>query len=405
MTIDVVRDFRADPTGVRDSGPAIRSACFALNERKSGTVVFPAGTFKVFSAGTTYTTLGDFSGCRNVRLISEGAQLLLDPSRSHDASYGTMFRFQECSNVTVDGFDVDGPTVDTSATAVKGLEFVRLLNGCSNVRMPHNRIKGCIAGLIMSRGSAGPSTIRSVHVGQMLVTNCWYGINGQYECDGLLVDQLVTDGVHRSLFLYGANNVWGNVTSKNPKADDVYLCSLEGYGLSDIHVFYRNVETTASPDGSNRVVIAVDEDAGPVHNIQLDVDIKYLDGEMSGASAFVLKFTDAADQPDTVARGRVLSGIRLSGRIAGQSHYYAPVFQTYVPTTWLPGDSIKDFRLERLTCTGTRHAQVYTDAMDGDFTMQNVRMNGALFYRIVQVTAAAGFPARVRVVNEGCDFP
>ena len=104
-----VKDYGATGLGVVDDGLAIIAAAADLSNTGIKRIVFPSGTYKIYSVGTTYANLVDVSAIDGLQIVSQGATLAIDPLRTFTSQYGSIFKIANCHNVLIDGFNVTGP--------------------------------------------------------------------------------------------------------------------------------------------------------------------------------------------------------------------------------------------------------------------------------------------------------
>jgi len=123
-----VLDFGADPTGTHDSYHAFLAWSLAITRAGGGMAVVPPGTYligRVISYnGVTGDYMSDvrdfvFDGCRGLNINGYGARLELQAADRRvdrifegrpltDTNMLTPFRIQNCAEVNLEGFEVDG---------------------------------------------------------------------------------------------------------------------------------------------------------------------------------------------------------------------------------------------------------------------------------------------------------
>ena len=394
-----VRDFGAVGDGASDDTHAIRAACEALQSAGGGTLEFPPGTYDVFASTTG--NLGTFIGLNGVMLRGHGATVRVNLNKTIVASEGAFFSFSGCSDVTIDGFRTDGPTLDVSQTTVKGYEFVRLANGCRNVNMPRNRVKNMIAGLICSRLVSDPESYRSqnIKIGVLEVVNTWYGVNNQYSGDFLTIDVLRSDTVHRSLFVYGCSRVRAEIWSKNCKANDVNISGFGGVPTEEISVIYHSdTESTACNSQARCAIRLFGNTAQTIRNVKLTLDIRYGATGDTGASAVRIEKFDNSMAYDTVDRGHVIDGLDISGFIDGTPSYNdGGVIVLYNGCTWGAADFFYRWNFHDLTITGAAGAafvNIGAESFADWIALRNIKSTSA-------VSVRSGTPSNYRAPSTG----
>ncbi len=371
-----VKAYGAKGDGLADDGKAISAAVAAINKSGTGTLYFPPGEYRVFT-GSYKGSLGGFSNINGLSLISNRATLTVDLSRKFrpgESYYG--FTFDNCTNVFITGFVVRGPITDISSTAVNGVEFVRFRKGCSNIAMPYNKVSGMLSGVILSRLPSDPESyhVRNVNIGTLLVDHCYYGFNTQHTGRDVTINELVTDTIHRSYFVYGARNHKVNITSRNDYANDCYINAFNGYGCEDLWIKYTNTESTRSSDFANHVTIAWGDTIPATHRgIHLDVNIVYQPGQQSGASGIYLFKYDEQNKPDVKDRGHRLEDFTITGSIRGAPHH-AGAFPVYtLPTcNWGDGDFWSNIRISDLKIINSKNSLFRLTSLVDTATITNL---------------------------------
>jgi hypothetical protein len=341
-----VSSFGAIPNDGLDDTDAIRLSAAAIQSAGGGMLIFAPGVYTVF--GSTAGILCQFTGLAGVAVLGYGATLEVPTTKAITASEGTFFYFDDCKNITVDGFTTNGPALDVSTTTVKGYEFVHCVHGCRNLSMPGNRVINSLAGLIVSKLLADPDSYRTqnIHVGTLDVVNCWYGINNQFSGDYMQVDNLRTNNVHRSCFIYGASNLVLNINSANHKSTDVPLCASSGIPMENVVLNYHSGLDSVSCGNAGKVQLAFSgPDAGLMRNIRITMSVQYATSGNTGGTALSIRKVDAAGNSDFVDRGHTMDGSVAVGSVRGSCSYIGlgyPVsdFAFDINCLWGPGDSL-----------------------------------------------------------------
>ncbi|MRR05882.1 MAG: hypothetical protein EG828_02895 [Deltaproteobacteria bacterium] len=364
--------------GTTDDGEAIRNATSCVNASGGGSVIFSPGTYRVYNAGQTYTSLGAFVNCAGINLVGNGTTLAQDPARVYTESNGAMFIFSRCRSVTISGFNVTGPRMDITASKVKGNEFVQFNNGSEGLVMVDNILQGVTGGLLVKDNIMPGNPCRNIQVSNLYVKQSWYGITGQNSGSDMVIDNLTTDTIHRSLFIYGISNVKATIHSKDAYSYDVFLNSFVGSKLENIEIFYDRTNVTRnSHDGSQCIRIqASDAKAAIFRNIRLHLDIRYNETGQTGAAAVRFsKMTSSGTAFDAYepGRGHRFENIEIDGIIDGNSHYGEPVIFMDTLCKWGNGDYFSDIKLTNLTIKNNNRGIVfYTGPFIGPLVFDNV---------------------------------
>lgn len=366
----------AKADGVTDDGRAVMSACETINASGGGTLVFSNGLYLLYKNGTSYRNLANFSNLNGVNIICRGARLLIDPSRTFNVSYATMLLFSNCKNIVIDGFDISGQTPDISKTAVSGIEFVRFVQGCENISMPKNKVKGVIAGAIFSRLPSDPDSYicKNIDIGILDVNNSFYGISCQFSGNNMSVRDLITDTVHRSYFIFGVNHHSVRINSKNPYANDCYLAAFSGKGCENIRVVYTNTESRSSSVFCNLVSIGWNGITPAIFkNIYLDVNIVYHPGRQSGSSGvYIFKYDDNYN-PDSQDRGHKLENLYITGSIHGIPQYIGAFpIHTLTSCHWGPGDHWNNIRIKNMRLSSSKPMLIDLGSVEDSLILENV---------------------------------
>lgn len=379
-----VKDYGAVGDGITDDTAAIRLAAAALDAANCGTLFFPAGTYKVFSATTG--ALCEFTGCDGIQMLGYGATLQVPEDKVITASEGYFFYFSDCKNITVDGFTTGGPELDVSTTTVKGYEFVRCVNGCRNINMPNNRVVNSLSGFISSKALADPDSMRTqnVHIGVLDVVNCWYGINGQYSGDFTKCDLLRTDTVHRSAFYYGASNLDITVWSKDcVGSSDCPITASHGIAVENVRLNYHSsIDSIACGVGPKVKIGFSGQDASLMRNIHINLNLRYnATGNTGGCAVMIEKLTDAG-APDATDRGHQMQNLVITGTIEGTPSYNnGGIIVTDTLGTWGTGDYFSNISLENLRINSPMAVVMSLGNCTDNVLLKNVYSAGALAIR------------------------
>lgn len=348
--------YGAAGDGVTDDTASIRAAAAAVQAAGGGTLIFPPGIYVVFTSTTG--ALCEFTGLDGIACLGYGATLEVYTSKAITASEGYFFYFNGCKNILVDGFTTNGPVLDITSTTVKGYEFVRCVNGCRNINLPNNRVVNSLSGFICSKLVGDPDSMRcqNIHIGNLEVVHCWYGINGQWSGDFLKCDNLRTDGVHRSCFFYGASNQDITIWSKDHVSKDVSMGTAQGIATENVTINYHSGVDSYECGNAAKVVIGFSGNTASLfRNYRINLDVAYKSsGNTGGAALLIYKASDAGSA-DASDRGHYMRDVTISGTVTGAASYAGDGSRsigTDVNCGWGGGDYFSNIRLENLTING-----------------------------------------------------
>jgi hypothetical protein len=405
-----VKVYGATGNGTTDDGAAILAAAAALKLNGGGTLFFPRGNYLTFGPSTTYRSLGFFVNLTDLNIQCEGCTITVSSDHVMSEPWGYLFEMAGCRNVKVDGFNVVGPATatDIRATAVKGVTFVHLYPGNSDVELGNNRVSGLMAGLTSYNqdGSGNPTgvTNRNIYVRHLEVTNSWYGMNGQFGPENMTIEVLKTDTTHRSLLLYGSKNVKAVVHSKDPWHDDVLLDSraiAPGYGNEDVQLRYIRRGDTSNAGGGGGVVLKFPPSSPSVafRNIEIDLNVKY-----PGAGTTAGESTVLFRKGDNSAYGHKLENLRISGYIENYPDTAGfPLIGNDPNYAWPAGDLWQNISIQDLLIVNGITSRLILGPLVGSVTLTNVKSNAD--FALVQSLSTLIPPSAGQYVIVNSSFP
>lgn len=327
--IDVTQaPYNADPTGVVDAGASITLAAAALSAQGGGTLVFPPGTYNLFSVAGGF--LSGFSGLNGVRILGYGATLAVsttNPDILTSAGYGVIFYFTNTKNILIDGFNVTGPDIPSTFAGggSKGINVCQFEDGCENIEIPNLRAQGVQAALLFPNTSlTAMAPNRHIRVGNLTVSDSYYGFSGRFGLYNVKIANLRTDTIYRSLFCYGGvYDLDATVHSKDNANNDVMMySSTDGTstaGLENIHVKYiRGTESQNVGAGGRCIYWGWNsENPATLRNITFDLDVAHASSGNTGPGVMMIIKNTNAGAADTADRGHKLYNLTIRGTVTG----------------------------------------------------------------------------------------
>lgn len=315
-----VKDFGAVGNGIADDASAIQRAINALPS-SGGIVLFPAGTYLVSATQTISGTPCHIvvSGRQNVYLCGYGAIIQSTLTAPTIGNLGDVFRISSSSNIVIEGFTVttqftraigsgspsdfgcNAVTIDTSGGAAQNFSMrdVRVLSGMSLLRV-----------------LPAAARMRNIIAENCTVDVGYYGVNFQDNGDNARIENLRTNRILRSYFVYGVSNHVVNYTSTGQDASfhDCLISSNPGTVTDDITV-RASIESSTSTDS----LVALSSFAttatptyGIIRNISLNVND--LTSTASSFSVTLYNYLDGVSQSGAIAQ-TCFDNISISGNI------------------------------------------------------------------------------------------
>jgi hypothetical protein len=367
--------YGAAGDGVTDDTAAIQSAAAALQAAHGGTLYFPPGTYRIFSAGIVWPSfmLTYFSGLTGVTILGEAATIAIDPAQTFPSqASGAIFAFRNCTNIMVDGFTVTGPTMPISQTNSFGLNYVMLYGGNKNVRLPNNKVSGCLAAVNVTRDVTWEPKSDNVWIGNLDVENCFYAINSNNSPDNLTAEHVTTYQVTRSYVTYGGTrNHKVKVISRGSWS---YNCVI-GSAAENIDLDYTSgADFSGSSTEHAHVRLAFGPASSYLRNITLRLNITY---GTSTAGGPALRFFKDSDVPQR------LDGLTITGYVKGQpnSTYgdaVGPIIGSYEWSPWSSSDHFTNIALRDLRLESSKTVRFILPGLVGPVTIDHVDSDTAI---------------------------
>jgi hypothetical protein len=316
-----VKDFGAVGDGVTDDATAIQLAINSL-PASGGIVLFPSGTYQLTA---TQTVSGKschivVSSRQNVYLCGYGAIVQSTYTAATLNNLGDVFRISSSNNIVIEGFTIttqfarsigvgtpsdygcNAVTIDTSSSSAQNFSMrdVRVLSAMSLLRtLPSATYR-----------------LRNIIVENCSIDVGYYGVNCQDNGDNARIENLRTNRINRSYFVYGVSNHVVNYTSTGQDTNyhDCLIQAQAGTVTDDISV-RASIESSTSTDS----LVALDSFAttgiptyGILRNIHLNVND--LLSTASSYSVTLYNYFNSVSQTGSIAQ-TCFDNIVVSGNI------------------------------------------------------------------------------------------
>ena len=372
-----VKTYGAAGNGTTDDTASIQAAAAALQTAGGGTLFFPPGTYKIFTYGTTWTNfnLAYFHDISGINVLAEGATIAIDPSQTFvygmSQASGYLFGFSNCTDVLVDGFIVTGPTITISQTLSYGENFVLLYPGNLNVRLPNNKVSGCLAAVNIIRDPAyNEARTQNVWIGNLYVSNCFYAINSNFSPDNLTAENVVTSGVTRSYVTYGTQNHRVRILSHGSYSYDCVIGTSGVYGTEGIDLDYTSgTDYSGSSTEHAHVRLSFASSSSYLRNIRIRFNIAYGSTTAGGPALRLVKDANVA---------QTLDGLTVSGYVKGapNSTYgdpNGPIIGSSDSSPWSTSDHFSNISLRDLRLDSSKYVRFLLPGLAGPFSIDDVQ--------------------------------
>jgi hypothetical protein len=200
-----VLDYGADPSGATDSYQAFQDWAHAITAAGGGVGLVPPGTYNIRQVvnldalGVYHSDIRNFvfDRCNGLRLVGYGATINMkgdilktrdytppEGQNGHDSLYSTSlhmvgFVIQNCDNVSIEGFDINGNAnlvteeSDSTHTFTEGADHILSVCGSRNVTIRNMRVHHAWCDGISVRRTypIAPSTA-GIGCQQVVIENC-----------------------------------------------------------------------------------------------------------------------------------------------------------------------------------------------------------------------------------------
>jgi hypothetical protein len=304
--VNVVSDFGADPTGVASSKTAFQNA-FAISK----TIYIPAGTYDMGSLADGVAAI-DLTARGDGFNIICGPGVLLKCTTTGATGIPYFFSLNNNNDFTCGDIAFEDTAGDPTVTWKGAFGFyVQNSTGQSwgNIKISSINATNLVAPIAVQGPQEAANRVRGIHIGQMNLTDCYYGLSLQDEGDGVVVDQIIADACVRPVFVYGVNGVKAKVFARNNRATSAAINISRGIGglnTRDIQIDY------VSRDNSNTIthvnINHQDTAGGEIDNVRVRLNIE------SSVSYTPVRFiTYNAGAEHAASTANVITDVSLSG--------------------------------------------------------------------------------------------
>lgn len=340
-----VVDFGAVDDDSTNNAAAIKAAADHLQAQGGGTLVFPfvdTGIYKM--TPEIASIVADFTDLDGVQVLFEGTTLKDEQTYTTGQS-ATAFRFTRCKNVTVEA-NIQSELIVTGASpTARGLIGVRLNDNCTNVDVKLTMVGGQ-NGVWAYRD---PSDIAQgpLRQGRFNIdcTSVLYPYSGTWSGNDVIA-QINATLCGRNYFIYGVQNNWLYVNSKNQQITSL----IDGnggsptytQGCSNIWVNWYDHNSDTTGPGAPLMEMVFRNAATTFDNIHISVDV-YCPASRPFSGCFRFVKTDSTT-------GHVLNNFTFTGKsIMDDSVSNAHIWTTNFPQS---GDIVRNIKVENFYGTG-----------------------------------------------------
>lgn len=361
-----VTDFGAVDDDDTDNTTAIIAAAAHLQAQGGGTLLFPfvnTGIYRMTPA--IGSIVAEFTDLKGVQVLFQGTTLKDDQTYASAGQEVTAFRFVRCKNIQVNA-NIQSQLIVTGASpTIKGLIGVKLDDNCTNFDVKLTMLGGK-NGVWINRNPATQGKARQGRV-DVDCTSVLYPYAGTYSGDDVHVNLNATL-CGRNFFIYGVENNWINVNSKNQQITSLIAGSGGGAAYSEgcrnlwVTFYDRNSDTGP---GAPLIEMVFRDAALEFTNINVSVDV-YCPASRPWGTTFRFIRTDSTT-------GHQVNNFTLTGR----SQMDDAVSNAHLTFSGFSGAPIvfRDFNVLNFYGTGAATSfGVDLAALDGSTAMfQNVK--------------------------------
>jgi len=393
-------DYAGTPGAGTDDTAALRRAFLVLQARGGGSIDLGSRRYRIYADGTT-TPLGDLSSTRGVRIISSGAELVVDRTFTGTQTV-QLLKFTACNGVHFEGPLVVTCTQSqpTNEHTSRGPNFATFLQGCTNITCQSLKATDFHEVWHTSRLPADPVSYasRNFDMGVTHAYRCGYPWSSSLSGYNVKI-VLHTEQCGRSYFPTGGRNHNVEVYGKDNEASvDCLIATDAGEGMQGMRLKYVNKESTFADNSRNGVRLEVQDSdlyVATHRDIEIDLDISNTSaGVYMGYGFSIAKFKND-DTADATDRGHILENIEVRGSIKGGSANQRSI-NTASVGTWGAGENLDNIRFRNLRMSVVGQPSFDLTSLKKTALLDNV-------YSSAQMNLVGNTTAKITCIGVECD--
>lgn len=335
-----VAEFGAVDDNSTDNTAAITAAAAYLQSQGGGVLLFPFINTGVYVVQVAVgSVLAGFTDLDGVQVVFDGTTLK-DTRTYTTGQEAVAFQFTRCKNVAVNA-DIQSELIVTgSSPTIRGLVGVKFVDACTNVDVKLTMLGGK-NGVWFDRD---PATQDKSRQGRVAVdcTSVLYPYSGTYSGDDIHV-HLNATLCGRNFFIYGVQNNWINVNSKNQQVTSLIAGSGGGAayseGCQNVWITFHDTDSDTGPAAPLMEMVFRDASLN-FSNINVSVDVAcpasrpwsttfrfVRTDSTTGHQVNNFTLTGVSDMDDTVSNSHVafsgFSGAPITFRDLSVINFYA----------------------------------------------------------------------------------
>jgi hypothetical protein len=316
-----VKDFGAVGNGVADDTAAINAAIASI-PASGGIVLFPSGVYKLVGTSVNFTRRSHIPilSKQNIHLIGYGATLQSTYSAANINDLAEVIHVDSSDNIVVEGFEITTQFTRASGASTPSDYACRAISvGTSTANAKNFAMRDIACNTAMAlftTFSSATYRLQNIIVENCSIDVCYYGVNFQGNGDNARIENLQTNRVNRTYFVYGVTNHVVNYVSAGQDVPfhDCLISAVEGTITTDIDVraSIRNSVSTDSLVALYSYATTATPTYGIVRNISLNVND--LTSTASSSSVTLYNWLDGVSQSGAIAQ-TCFDNISISGNI------------------------------------------------------------------------------------------
>lgn len=306
-----VKDFGAVGDGVNNDLLAIRAAFMA-----GKTVRFPAGTYFLGSAASPVNLL-DLSGLgAGITIITKGVvELVVETTEN---VMPRIFYLQDNANLRCGAIRFRDRGYSRAVTWRGAIGFfldsapAKRAKSWGEVHFESIHANSMVAAIICAGAVDAAYRVRGIWIGEVVATDCYYGVNCQNQGDDVVVTSLTTDRCVRPYFVYGVSDHAVSIVSRanRPSTGAVNISrSVGGLDTKRLKIKYVNRDTIL-PGVRHANFNHIDLRGGVISDIQLHVDIR---SSAPYEPVAFINYSGSGGEPDDRPSMNEVRNVTLSG--------------------------------------------------------------------------------------------